>query len=134
VQQARHDRGLDRASPARAWSHVVTFDKQHVRDAARSTPRDRSLRRKRAPAGDDDDIRSRGGQGGENARRHGVVVTEQPARAGEPQPVQEDVAMFQLDGPGALSDRARCVDHGEVDLGSSGNAVEERRAIRRRLR
>ena len=54
-----------RAAPAGARPLVVALDHEHVRDVSQAAPGDRALRRERAPAGDDDDVRARARSGRE---------------------------------------------------------------------
>ena len=79
----RHDRALHCATPPRARAEVVALDEQDIRHPVRARPRDRRLRRERAPAGDDDDVGIARAQRSSDSRRHRVVVAKQAVDARE---------------------------------------------------
>ncbi len=112
----------------------MALDDEDVRDVAKATPRDGTLRRERAPARDDDDFRAGGVERRHDARRNRVIVMEHALGPGEPHAAKEDRPMLRLHAPGAARNGVRRVDDREIDLRESGNAVEERSAVRRRLR
>src|SRR6185436_12750772 len=74
AQHARNHGPLDRTPPSAAWAEVVTLDERQVRNSPPTRPGDRGLRRERAPARDDDDIRARVTQGPGDSRCDGIVV------------------------------------------------------------
>ena len=65
--------------------------------------------------------------------RDRIVVAEDVTEARHRHAVQEHRMVLRLDGPRPAGDCSRGIDHGQVDVRVSGDAVEERRAVRRRL-
>ncbi len=98
-----------------------------------AAPRERRLRRERAPAGDDDDVRPRVLELAHDPRRDRVVVAEDVPHARDPPAVHERGAVLRDDRPPAAEDRVAGVDDAEVELRPLRDAVEHDRAERRRL-
>ena len=111
----------------------MAFDDQDVRHATEAAPDDRRLRRERAPAGDDDHLGPRSSEGTRDTRVHGIVVMKDLPRAGHARATEEHGPVPGIDAPRSPGNGLRGVDHRQVDVRLLGDAVEEWRAIRRRL-
>jgi len=59
-----------------------------------------------------------------DSRRERILVPEESLCAGHRDPAQEHVAVHWLDSPRTMRNRARCVDHGEIDACMSSDPVE----------
>src|SRR5262249_22304029 len=131
VDDPRHDGSLDGSPPARATAFVMALDDEHVGHAAYTAPRDRGLRRERAPPADDD--RARPTEGVRDSRCERIVVVEDPLRAGHTQPAEVTGPMARVDLPRSPGHGLGGVDDGEIDIGVLRDTIEERRAVGSRL-
>ena len=120
------------ATSARA--EVVALHEQDIRDPVRARPRDRCLRRERAPAGDHDDVGIAARQRPSDSRRYRVVVAKHAVDARKAPSPQELRPMLGLYRPRSIRDGLGRIDHGEIDFRPRRDTIEERRAVRRRLR
>ena len=111
----------------------MALDVEDVGDAARSAPKERGLRRIRAPAGDDDNVGMGAYELRDDADGDRVVVSEHPSGAGNAHAAQKPMGMMQRHAPRSAGNRFRRVEHEQIDLVARRDAIEERRPVRRRL-